>query len=118
VRLCMQCQIAFGLVSLHDTPERNKIEQMRTLENIRRYGNEFSAFLEQILPSPRDPHYPKDWNGHKTCPWCASPGFVMTQQLPDLRYRIACSAADCSAAPQLNWARTMADAWRLWDTRK
>jgi hypothetical protein len=110
--LCAQCKIAFGLVSLHDTAERNHIERLRSLEVVRRYGDAFSAVLEQILPPQPKP------TTHQLCPWCSSPGFIMTEHLPIHRYRVACSAIDCSAAPQLNWARTMADAWRLWDTRK
>lgn len=114
VRLCMQCQIAFGLVNLHDTPERNKIEQMRTLENIRRYGETFSAVLEQILTQPK----PITYKGHRLCPWCASPGVLVNKQVTEFRYRIVCASPDCSAAPEVNWSATEADAWSVWDTRK
>lgn len=124
-RFCMQCQIVFGLVTLHDTEERNKIEQMRTRDNIRRYGDAFSAVLEQILPSRRDPNYSKlvarDDYGHHLCPWCGSPGSPHSSFYVDnipTRFRIVCASTDCAAAPTLNWSATEADAWQLWDTRK
>lgn len=119
-RLCMQCQIVFGLVTLHDTEERNKIEQMRTRDNIRRYGDAFSAVLEQILPpQPK----PITYKGHRLCPWCASPGalhtaFPVGEPPYPSRYRIVCASPDCAAAPTLNWSATEAEAWQLWDTRK
>jgi ssDNA-binding Zn-finger/Zn-ribbon topoisomerase 1 len=109
--LCTTCKIAFGIIRLHANPENNLDEQLRCIESLRRRHEE-----------------PDEENAgrHKNCPWCGSVGCVISKKTSSgfymidrgTRYRIACADLDCGASPELNWASSPEEAWKLWDNRK
>jgi hypothetical protein len=124
---CAICSIIFGITKLHDSHEKNMVEIRRTLEGSRK--------LQQILDLMSRPSIstPTGSEGltreHKGCPWCGSAGFVVQRLFYEekeprvwtvaktARCRIACSATECAAAPELSWSNTPEEAWKLWDTR-